>query len=148
MEKGQVYIITNAAPGWVEYSANTYYPKLNEIIKKVTIISARGLYEKAYPNNSKQWKIQTFLDIQKCMRLNLLTNFICIGDSNNEIEASQIFTNNFSEIFLKTIKFKENPKPDDLVKQLKLVIDQFNMIYSKPTNLTITVEKKIKHRSN
>ena len=44
----------------------------------------------------------------------------------------------FKEAFIKTIKFKEAPKLDEIIKQLKLVCHQFNYIYS------IRVEKKKK----
>lgn len=144
IEKGEVYIITNAAPGWVEYSTSTYYKKLYPLIQKVNIVSARGLYEKQFPDDSKRWKVEAFLNIQTKIDLRLVTNFICMGDSQNEIEAGNIFTRNFDEIYIKSIKFRENPKPEDLVKQLKLVKEQFPTIYSSPKNLTIKVEKKEK----
>jgi len=54
--KGDTYIITNAAPGWVEYSCERFYPEVFEILNKVTIVSARGEYEKMYPGDSRQWK--------------------------------------------------------------------------------------------
>jgi hypothetical protein len=142
LSKGKVYIITNSAPGWVEYSIEEFYPSLKQISKSITIISARGKYEKIFPNNSKKWKIHTFLDIQKKMNLDILTNFICIGDSDIEIEASQIFCSNFTDIYLKTVKFKQNPTPDDLNKQINLVIEKFEEIHSQRNNLTIKVEKR------
>jgi len=46
IKKGDTYIITNAAPGWVEYSANRFYPEVAKILNKITIVSARGDYEK------------------------------------------------------------------------------------------------------
>jgi len=144
LEKGEVYIITNAAPGWVEYSTSTYYKKLIPLIERVKIISARGLYEKDFPDDNKRWKIEAFLSIQRKTDLRLVTNFVCMGDSQNEMEAGDIFTRNFDEIYIKTIKFRENPMPEDLVKQLKLVNEQFNSIYSSPRNLAIKVEKKEK----
>lgn len=42
----------------------------------------------------------------------------------------------------KTIKFRENPKPDELVKQQDLVCDKFEQIYMSIRNLTIRLEKK------
>ena len=50
----------------------------------------------------------------------------------------------FTEAFIKTIKFREAPKLDELIKQLKLVNQQFGTIYSSIKNLTIRVEKKKK----
>lgn len=44
--------------------------------------------------------------------MQLLTNLICVGDSNIEMEAAQILSKEFSQTLVKTIKFRENPKPD------------------------------------
>ncbi len=142
LQKGQVYIVTNAAPGWVEFSVLTYYKKLYPLLSKIKIISARGMFEKSYPDDSKRWKIETFLEIRKNLDLGKITNFICMGDSQIEIDASNIFVEKFHEIYLKTIKFREHPTPQDLLKQLKLVNEQFNHIYSSPKNLIIKVERK------
>jgi len=40
---GDVYIITNAADGWVELSTKKYLPKLQQILPKVKIMSARAM---------------------------------------------------------------------------------------------------------
>lgn len=45
VEHGDVYIITNAAHGWVEFSSEKYLPKVSEILEKVTVVSARTKYE-------------------------------------------------------------------------------------------------------
>ncbi len=144
IEKGNVYIITNAGKGWVEYSANRFYPSIVALLPKIEIISARGEYEKLYPGNSRQWKIQAFLNLLKNVNIKLVTNIICIGDSLFEMEAGRILASKFTEAFIKTIKFREAPKLDELIKQLKLVCLQFGAIYSSIKNLTIRVEKKKK----
>ena len=140
--KGDTYIITNAAPGWVEYSAERFYPEVKEILHKVTIVSARGEYEKLYPGDSRQWKIQAFLEMKKNFDSELVANIICMGDSIIEMEAAHVLASKFSQAFIKTIKFREAPKPEELVKQLSLVADQFSTIYSSVKNLTIRVERK------
>jgi len=49
---GKVYIVTNAAEGWVELSAKRFLPLVNaELPNDITIISARAHYEKLYPRN-------------------------------------------------------------------------------------------------
>ena len=59
-----------------------------------------------------------------------------------EIEAGKFLANCFKEAFIKTVKFKENPNPDELNKQLILVKNQFNAIHSSIKNLTVRVEKR------
>jgi hypothetical protein len=142
--KGDTYIITNAAPGWVEYSTKRFYPKVSPLLSSVKIVSARGKFEKEYPNDSRMWKIQAFLEMEKNFNHDLVTNIICLGDSVIEMEAGQIIASKFSQAYIKTIKFKEAPKPEELIKQLLLVVDQFNSIYSSVKNLTIRVERKSK----
>jgi hypothetical protein len=144
IEKGDTYIITNAAPGWVEYSASRFYPGVAKLLKKVTIVSARGEYEKKFPGDSRQWKILAFLEMLKILDSNLVTNLICLGDSIIEMEAAHILASKFSQAYIKTIKFREAPKPEELNKQLNLVIEQFPKIFSAVKNLTIRVEKKSK----
>jgi len=140
--KGDTYIITNAAPGWVEYSCERFYPEVKEILNKVTIVSARGEYEKLYPGDSRQWKIQAFLEMKKNFDTELVANIICMGDSVIEMEAAHVLASKFSQAIIKTNKFREAPKPEELVKQLGLVAEQFSTIYSSVKNLTIRVERK------
>ena len=146
IEKGDVYIITNAGTNWVQYSANLFYPKISELLKKIKIISARGEYEKSFPGNLRQWKIQAFLNLLKDVNNKLVTNIICVGDSLFEIEAGRILASNFKEAYIKTIKFREAPKLDELLKQLKLVSQQFGSIYSSIKNLTIRIERNKKEK--
>ena len=144
VEKGDVYIITNAGVGWVEFSAEKYYPSILPLLQKITIISARGAYEAKFPNDSRRWKVEAFLDMQKKFNSELVTNILCLGDSFIEIEAGHLLAAKFTQAFIKTVKFRESPKPDELNKQLTLVADQFVGIYSAIKNLTIRVEKKKK----
>ena len=147
INKGDTYIITNAEKGWVELSAFKFYPKIKNILPKIKIISARDKYSKIFPGDLKKWKIEAFLNLMKYINVKLVTNIICIGDSFFEIEAGKIFASKFREAFIKTIKFKEIPKLDDLLKQLKLVCVQFGSIYSSVKNLTIRVERKKKEEN-
>ena len=80
------------------------------------------------------------------MDVKLVTNIICLGDSLFEMEAGRILASKFKEAFIKTIKFKEAPKLDELIKQLKLVCHQFISVYSSIKNLTIRVEKKKRNK--
>ena len=146
IEKGNVYIITNAGVNWVQFSASIFYPSVSDLLKKIKIISARGEYEKAYPGNLRQWKIQAFLNLLNNFDNKLVTNIICIGDSLFEMEAGRILASKFKEAFVKTIKFREAPKLDELLKQLKLVAQQFGQIYSTIKNLNIRIEKKKKEK--
>ena len=146
VNNGDTYIITNSEPGWVEYSCERFFPKCKELLSKLKIISARGLYEDKYPNNSKIWKMEAFKNIVKDYtdKINLPTNIICVGDSPSEIEAGKVLASKFPESFVKTVKFKEKPKIDELTMEVALINDKFNYIYGTCKNWTIKVEKKCK----
>ncbi len=143
-EKGDTFIITNSEPGWVEYSCKRFFPNILDLLSKIKIISARGLYEKKFPNNYKTWKNMAFNDIIKNYELNLPSNIMCMGDSTYEMEAAHGLANKFPDGFIKAIKFKEFPKIEELISQLNLILDKFDFIYSACKNWTITIDKKKK----
>ena len=59
----KVFIITNAAEGWVQMSSVRFLPKVAEVIsREVTIISARAKFEKQFPHNYGEWKMRAFLE--------------------------------------------------------------------------------------
>jgi len=142
IEKGNTYIITNAGINWVEYTVNKFYRNITNLFNKIKIISARKEYENIFPGDIRQWKIEAFLNILKDVDNKKITNIVCIGDSLFEVEAGRILASKFAQSFIKTVKFKETPKLDELLKQLKLVYEKFNSIYSSIQNLTIRIEKK------
>ena len=57
-DKGDTYIITNSEPGWVEYSCKRFFPDTYDLLSKIKIISARGLYEKIFQKNLKNGKVE------------------------------------------------------------------------------------------
>lgn len=73
---GKVYIVTNAAEGWVQFSSKKYMPKVYEILKHIEVISARTCFEKLYPGDSYEWKMQAFTNIQKALESSMITNII------------------------------------------------------------------------
>ena len=112
------------------------------MLSNIKIISARGEYQSLFPTDIKQWKINSFLQIQKEFDPDLLTNIFCMGDSIIEMEAAHILASKFSQVFIKTIKFKDTPKPEELLKQISLLVnDKINNIFSSVKNLSISVEK-------
>ncbi len=117
------------------------------IINKLHTISAWGQYENDFPGDSRIWKIQAFLNMQKNLDIHLITNIICLGDSFIEMEAAQILASKFSKIFIKSVKFRESPKPDELIKQT-LVTDQFLSIYSATEKFDNKSGKKEKNYFN
>ena len=142
IKKGDVYIITNSQLAWIYYSCQRFYPIIYKLLPKIKLISARDLYEKKYPNDSKIWKLKTFNDIIKNYSLYLPTNLICLGDSSEEIEAGNDLVSKFPNGYIKAIKFREFPLISDLIKQLTLINNNFAKIYSSCKNITINIEEE------
>ena len=59
-----------------------------------------------------------------------------------EMDAAHNLAQKFPKSLIKTVKFREFPKPNELVKQLNLVIQKFDEISNSVKNLTIRLEKK------
>ena len=116
-------------------------PSVAPILEKITIISARSKYEAHFPRDVTQWKLHAFLETQANIDEAMITNIIALGDSMMEIDAAHHLALKFSKALIKTVKFREYPKPNELVKQLNLVIQKFDEITNSPKNLTIRLEK-------
>ncbi|CAI2366092.1 unnamed protein product [Moneuplotes crassus] len=142
VKHGKTYIVTNAAEGWVQFSSKKYMPKVYSALSDVEVISARSLFELQFPGDSYEWKMQAFTNIQKDLESSMITNIIACGDSRIEMEAARHIAKLFQTAFIKTVKFKETPTPEELIKQLNLVIQKLDHISSAPRNLTIRLERK------
>ena len=59
-----------------------------------------------------------------------------------ELDAAQHLGTKFSKSLIKTVKFRENPTPDEIIKQLNLVYQRLSQILVSPKNLTIRLERK------
>jgi len=141
---GKTYIITNAMQDWVETSSEMFLPITHKLIKtnKIVIISARSHHEESFPDDPKRWKLEAFLKLQTTLSLSTPTNLICMGDSEMEMEAAQNMGRRFSMAMVKTVKFKKQPRPEELIKQHELVIHKFEQIYTTLKTLSIKLEKK------
>jgi hypothetical protein len=142
LKHGMVYIITNAAEGWVEFSSKKYLPRIHRFLSKITVISARTKYESEFPGKSYQWKMHAFLETMQELEKGAVTNLVAIGDSNIEMEASKHLAKKFPCALLKTVKLREVPTPEELIKQLMLINQRMENICTSVKNLTIRLEKK------
>ena len=144
LDKGLVFLVTTAAPGWVEFSSTTFLPITAKVLRKIKIFSAKGLYSKNYPGDPRQWKIKAFKYIIELYNINtkLVSNLICFGDSLIDLEAIENLKYMFSNAFVKIIKFKECPHPVELEKEVWIAASQLDYIIKKVKNLTLKVSKK------
>jgi hypothetical protein len=139
---GHLYIITNAMKGWVEYSSSLWLPNLQPLLATIRVISARTEYEQMYPDNYHEWKKQAFLEMTNLFETSTITNLVALGDSNIEMDAAKTLANCYTSACIKTIKFRESPRPEELVKQIELVSEKFETICTSAKNMTIRLERK------
>ena len=88
-----------------------------------------------------KWKLHAFLETQSDLEDAKIKNIIALGDNQLEIDAAHHLAKKFSSALIKTVKFREFPRPNELVKQLSLIADKFDEICNGVKNLTIRLEK-------
>lgn len=139
---GHVFIITNAMKGWVEQSAARWMPGILPMLRQVPVISARSNHEAQHPGDVAQWKKQAFLDLQRQLHSDVVTNLISVGDSNFELEAVHAMGKAFATSLVKTVKLKEHPTAQELAKQLALIRPKLEKIAEAARNMKIQLERK------
>jgi len=139
---GQTFIITNATEGWVESSAAEHLPNLLPVLQKVEVISARSRHEEEYPHDVGMWKVRAFLDVQSKLNSQMVTNLVSLGDSEYEMDAVQIMGKECEEALVKIIKFKDNPAPLELLKQLQTMAHKLEQVVGYPRHAKVILALK------
>lgn len=138
---GNTFIVTNAEKGWVEQCVTWHMPSVKPFLAKVPVISARTAHE-AECTDVKQWKNRAFLELGKHLDQETITNLVSVGDSNFEMEAVQLLGRQFPHSFIKTVKLKERPSPEELMKELDLITPKFEIMVQRANNLKIRLERR------
>jgi len=153
---GHTFIVTNSVSGWVEYSAAQYIPAVVPLLENVRIISARDRFEAKFPEEGNRWKTEAFLDVERELDAQVTCNIISLGDNSMEMDAAHVLGGALDVaagrcsgsgsvspcVRVKTVKFQERPSPEELLKQLELVLQKFEKIVESPKGLTICLERK------
>ncbi len=142
LRHGPVCIITNADPGWVEWSASNYMPGLTALMRRVRVVSARGRYMSKFPDDAARWKLQAFLDARHALQDGIVTNIVAVGDSCLEMAAACYVGTKCAGVIMKTVKFMERPLPRELIKEINLLSGKLDFIVNSPKNLMIKLDKK------
>jgi hypothetical protein len=138
---GQTFIITNAACGWVENTSRALLPSLVPLLQKVHVVSARSRYEAHYPNEVSKWKAETFLEVRRQLDSQVITNLVSLGDSEYEMDATQAMGREFQHATIKLVKFAQCPSPEELLRQLELVLEEFENIVSSGKSLQVKLRR-------
>jgi hypothetical protein len=122
MSLGETLIVTNGNATWVQDSAQRFLPGLLPILSKLRVVSARALYEDAYPRDPFMWKLAAFehlLTKERHIRAEPGVNLVALGDQFPEIDAARHVTRLIGgSSRVKTVKFREAPSASELIGQL------------------------------
>lgn len=152
--KSQVYIITNAKSGWIEYCFFNFLPKLEQLKQFIKVISAPDLVAKINDPqidlllHSKTIVFNSIvLDLDRTKKYQLIS----IGDGIPEVKAISYISKNFENIQTKMVRFIERPSHLDVLNQLKLVQQFWNDLFQYNGNLELVTssnfsEKQLKEQ--
>jgi len=154
LELGDVHVVTNAETGWVELSAQRFMPGVVPYLPKLKIISARSTFERMYPDQPQQWKVEAFrkqiggafenrMDFDTANVEDQETlNIISFGDSVHERDAVHRVTKLLGKTYTKSVKFVERPSMEQLQRQLELVHSCFDYIitFNGDLDLMLTIQ--------
>lgn len=136
---GDVVVITNSAPGWIDYVCAQFMPTLRKRIKKVPIFAKPMTEPDGIVQVAKEpWKTKTFA--KKCS-VRWCTNVISVGDGASERQASMTMIEENkknvggyegkllteeermrgSKKFCKSLKLKGSPTMEQLIEELCLL---------------------------
>lgn len=136
---GTVMIITNATRSWVQQSCTNYLPAFLPCLKDVEVISARDKFEKRFPDNPTQWKVEAFCEVKE--NSGTIANLIALGDSTAEMEALHAMAKLYRLSYTKTLKFKERPRCTELQHELRVVAKKLDTIVNSVKNYTIKLQR-------
>jgi len=146
LQYGPVHVVTNAETGWVQMSAAKFIPGVVPLLNsKVKVISARSTYEAMFPDAPLKWKFYAFQEklASTFSEHKAEKNVISFGDSYVEREAVRAVTKGLPRTRTKSVKFAERPSMEQLRRQIELVANCLQYIYSHDGDLdlqlTVTV---------
>lgn len=130
-----VVVITNAKKGWVEFSSSFFMPKLHALMMRgyLRVLSARVDYEEMFPFDTFKWKEMAFQKLwreENFLDKAAILNLIAIGDSDYEMEAAKLFASQSDRCLVKLVKMRESPTFDELHKELVIINERYQYIFS------------------
>ena len=135
---GDVIIITNALPAWIELAVSIL-PKTRQCLLNIDIVSARSRYQ----DHAKMadWKKHTFIDeIKKRSKKQNYHNILSLGDADFEHNAL-VNLYKFEAIphkYLKSIKFIKSTDYTVLIEQIKMIHKHISIICKMPRQIDLT----------
>eukprot|EP00438_Fugacium_kawagutii_P006321 Skav230353 [mRNA] locus=scaffold1251:55870:56223:- [translate_table: standard] len=115
-------------------------PTLARHLGDVEIISARAKFEKDFPDDPTQWKVEAFCQVKENSQT--IANLVALGDSTAEMAALHAMAKLYHISYTKTIKFKARPRCIELQQEICLVEKKLATIVSAVRNYDIRLQQK------
>lgn len=159
-QEADVYIISDAKKGWIEESIKTYLPRVRKIIDNYSFSRLTIVYTQEF-NKTEQGEItdcklkavEWIFMKYKDHFSSAVFNIVCLTDSMHLIEyINHVVQDQIKKgrkeseksVFIKTLKLKDTPEIEDIIKQEQLIIDQFKVIYGSIRSINIKVKVSVK----
>lgn len=145
MTYAEVHIVTNAETGWVQLSAQKFIPGVVPLLSKINILSARSTYEGMFPESPLKWKFYAFQErLSKTFEdVAANKNILSFGDSHVEREAVRAVTRGLPKTRTKSIKFAERPSVEQLQRQIELVTNCMDYIFTHEGDLDLCMSLSV-----
>lgn len=139
---GDVIIITNAMPEWINLSVSVL-PKTQNILKNIEIVSARKKYQDKY--TVTEWKKLTFLDVlMEKINKKPYINIVSLGDAEYEHKAliNLYSWENIPHKYLKSVKFMKSTNFYNVLEQLEIISHNISYICNNKQHMDLMFDNK------
>eukprot|EP00450_Noctiluca_scintillans_P030529 CAMPEP_0194540514 /NCGR_PEP_ID=MMETSP0253-20130528/80736_1 /TAXON_ID=2966 /ORGANISM="Noctiluca scintillans" /LENGTH=242 /DNA_ID=CAMNT_0039386889 /DNA_START=61 /DNA_END=786 /DNA_ORIENTATION=- len=137
-QHGTVILVTNAERGWIELSCRKFLPALYPTLESVKLLSARSLYERPGLPSPSDWKLLAFeSEMRRIFKPHTRRNILSFGDSLHEREAVLQATARVPKCTVKSLKFVERPRIEELTRQHRLMTHVLERVVHHNGNLDL-----------
>lgn len=129
---GNVIIVTNSSPGWIEYCLDRFMVACRDIVRACEIHYA---WQATLPN-PYTWK-PYFLNQYR--RGKIFYQVFGVGDTFNDIlSVRHIFR---TSTLTKTLKFLQDPSPEDLIQEIIMLGDCIHIIMTSTETVDLCIQR-------
>lgn len=142
MTLGDVIIITNAMPEWINLSSGVL-PKTKKSLNAIDVVSARERYQSK--TKMSEWKKNTFVDeVTRRSKKRKYNNILSLGDAEFEYNAliNLYKHNDLPHKYLKAIKFIRSADYATLLEQIKMIRQNISHICSLTRHVDVMFDVK------
>ena len=134
----QTCIVTNAQAGWIEYVLDIAgWTHMAQIVRSITVISARSRFESLYPTEMWQWKRMAFSEL---VNQHQPTQCVVIGDNEAEHDALRFVNSTLRpQMICKSVRLSTFPCPQMMREQSIFLTLNRATVLTYPTGFDVRI---------